>query len=77
LVQRNYSIYRRIFEDILRELAPACPDERIVATAALITSQMEGLVLFLRPGDPTAPTPQSVADRFGPLAALYAEMIRA
>jgi AcrR family transcriptional regulator len=77
LVRRNYNIYRGIFEDILRELAPACPSERIVATAALITSQMEGLVLFLRPGDATAPTPQSVADQFGALAALYVEMIRA
>ena len=76
LVRRNYNIYRGIFEDILREVAPACPNDRIVATAALITSQMEGLVLFLRPGDPTAPTPQSVRDRFGPLAALYVKMIR-
>ncbi len=77
LVRRNYNIYRGIFEDILRELAPTCPDERIVATAALITSQMEGLVLFVRPGDPTAPAPQSVADQFGLLAALYVNMIRA
>lgn len=76
LVQRNYNIYRGIFDGILRELAPDCPDKRIIATAALITSQMEGLVLFLRAGDPTAPSAQSVADQFGPLAALYVDMIQ-
>jgi len=76
LVRGNYNTYRSIFEDILRELAPDCPADRVVATAALITSQLEGMMLFVRPGDPTAPTPQSVADQFDRLTGLYVEMIR-
>lgn len=77
LVLRNYCVYRGIFEDILREFAPACPEARISATAALIAAQIEGLMLFVRPNDPTAPTPKSLEDQFSLLADLYVAMVRA
>jgi AcrR family transcriptional regulator len=77
LLQAYYLEYRLMFVRLFREISPELPDDRAMALATLLTSQMEGLMVFTVPDDP-AMLPQtplrSGLDRF---AAAVVEMLSA
>lgn len=60
LVLAQYSAYRSLCADLLRELRPDLSSETLTAFSTVLIAQMEGLVLLLQQDDPNGPNREAV-----------------
>lgn len=76
VVDRRYAWYTNLFERILKELAPNCPDSEIGTAARLITSLLEGLMFFGWRSDAVGQTQELVDEQLDQLILLCIRMVK-